>query len=126
MNLPSTKRSPLVWVGVTEYRCIFMIMGSKIIHSSNNTYSTSDGQRLTRSQIESKIRKAKAQKVNEMLLQFNYHFCEDCKRSSGDRLDCSHDVSVKKALETGQAELAYDVNNITIRCRKCHNAHDQT
>lgn len=88
------------------------------------TYSTSKGLRLTRSQIENKIREAKALKLEQMRDDYDYIFCEDCGRSSGLRFDCSHEISVKECLESGKAELAYDVDNIKVRCRKCHQKHD--
>jgi len=88
-----------------------------------NTYETSDGKRLTKTIIDRKIREAKAQKLQDMMDDFGYHFCEMCG-THNDRLDCSHTISVKEAQETGQSELAWDVNNIKIRCRRCHNDLD--
>ncbi len=57
--------------------------------------------------------------------EYGYIFCEDCGRSSGTYFDCSHDVSVDKCQKEGRSELAYDVNNITIRCRECHKIWDR-
>lgn len=91
-----------------------------------NSYSTSDGSRLKQSVIDSLIRKAKQQKLKLQFEESGYNFCEDCGISSGTYLDCSHDVSVKKAKESGRTELAFDIYNITIRCRKCHQIHDKT
>ena len=91
-----------------------------------NSYSTSDGSRLKQSVIDSLIRKAKQQKLKEQFIADGYNHCEDCGISSGTYLDCSHDISVKKAKENGKTELSFDVNNITIRCRKCHQIHDKT
>lgn len=90
-----------------------------------NSYSTSDGSRLKQSVIDSLIKKAKAAKIREMQDEYGYVFCEECNISNGTYLDCSHDISVKEAKESGRTELAFDVNNITIRCRKCHNKHDK-
>jgi len=58
---------------------------------------------------------------------FGYNFCEekDCHKSQGVYLDCSHDISVDECQKSGRTELAWDVNNITIRCRDCHNKHDR-
>lgn len=89
-----------------------------------NSYRTSDGSRLKQSVIESLIKKAKAAKLQQQWDESGYNFCEDCGISSGTYLDCSHDISVKKAKESGRTELCFDVNNITIRCRKCHQTHD--
>ena len=91
-----------------------------------NTYQTSSGERFKKSVIDNKIKKAKADKLEAQIDEHGYNFCEDCERSTGTYLDCSHNVSVKEAQETGQAELGWDVNNITIRCRECHRKHDKT
>lgn len=91
-----------------------------------NTYSTSYGVRLKKSVIDRLIRKAKAYKLETQFDQFGYNFCEDCKASGGVRLDCSHDISVNECQKTGRTELAFDADNITIRCRECHKKHDKT
>jgi hypothetical protein len=88
------------------------------------TYSTSSGERFKKSVIDVKVKRAKATKLEEQLDEYGYNFCEVCHKSSGTYLDCSHDISVKTAQETGHTELAWDVNNITIRCRLCHQKHD--
>jgi uncharacterized Rmd1/YagE family protein len=91
-----------------------------------NTYKTSTGERLTKGQIDSRIRKAKAQKLDEQRKRQGYNACSDCGINSANaRLDCSHDLSVKKCQEYGKTEKAYDLNNITIRCRDCHRKHDK-
>ncbi len=90
-----------------------------------NTYSTSTGQRLTRSQIESRIRKAKANVINDQLINYGYNFCKWCGRSTGTYLDCAHTIPVSKCLNSGQAELAYDEENIQVLCRECHKKHDK-
>jgi len=90
-----------------------------------NSYQTSDGSRLKQSVIERLIKKAKAEKVRQQFDEFGYNFCEDCKISNGTYIDCSHDISVKKCKENGNTELCFDVNNITMRCRKCHQKHDK-
>tara|TARA_R110000850_G_scaffold4634_1_gene20615 strand:+ start:329 stop:610 length:282 start_codon:yes stop_codon:yes gene_type:complete len=91
-----------------------------------NSYSCSDGSRLKQSVIESLIKKAKANKVRQQFEDEGYNFCEVCGIPSGVYIDCSHDISVKKAKETGRTELSFDVGNITMRCRDCHNKHDKT
>lgn len=92
---------------------------------SSNTYSTSTGERVTKSEIDKKVRKAKEQKIQNMIDDFGYVFCEDCKRNDCKPIDCSHEISVKEAQESGRAELAWDVNNIKMRGRKCHQKHDK-
>ena len=98
------------------------------LHSKKNTYSTSGGTRLTRSQIESRIRAAKSTVIDRQLLSHGYNFCEECgvNASGGEPLDCAHDVSVKECLESGRAELAYDTMNIEVLCRPCHRKKDKT
>ncbi len=92
-----------------------------------NTYGTSTGERLKKSVIDQKIRKAKELKLEAMRDEYGYIFCEDCGRNAnaGLPLDCSHDISVAKCQNEGKSELAYDINNITIRCRECHKKHDK-
>jgi len=90
-----------------------------------NTYQTSDGERIKKSVIDGRIRKAKEQKLTDMKDEHGYVFCENCCMSS-DILDCSHDIPVKECQEEGKSELAWDVKNITIRCRQCHRRHDKT
>lgn len=93
-------------------------------YSNRNTWGASDGERYTSSQVERKISQAKAQKLGEFRDEHGYYYCEDCKKSGGVRLDCSHDISVDQCKKTGEVEMAWDVNNITIRCRECHVLHD--
>lgn len=95
------------------------------------TYSTSCGERLKKSVIDRLVKKAKAAKLHQQHNEFGHNFCEHikedgsmCRRSGGVRLDCSHTVSVKEAQESGCAELAFDVDNIKIRCRTCHQKLD--
>ncbi len=42
--------------------------------STKNTYQTSSGERFTKAQIESKIRKAKTEKLKQMVEVFGYIF----------------------------------------------------
>ena len=94
--------------------------------SKINTIVTSSGERLTRSEFDNRIRKAKAKKLQEALNKYGYIVCEDCKRNDCKPIDCSHDKSVKACIEDGVPELAYEVGNITMRGRRCHNLHDKT
>jgi hypothetical protein len=90
-----------------------------------NSYQTSYGKRIKQSVIESLIKKAKAQKLREQFDEYGYNFCEQCSISSGTYLDCSHDESVKSCKENGRVEKAFDVDNITILCRSCHQKKDK-
>jgi hypothetical protein len=88
-----------------------------------NTFETSKGERIPKGKIDRNIRFAKAQKLREFKNDHGYVFCEDCKTSSG-RIDLSHTISVNEAQNSKRAELAWDVNNIKLRCRDCHNKLD--
>ena len=87
-------------------------------------YYTSTGERISPSEKERSIRAAKQKKIEQMLDTYGYLFCQDCKRNDCLPLDCSHEISVKEAQESGRVELAWDVNNIKIRGRRCHLKHD--
>lgn len=90
-----------------------------------NLYRTSTGEKFTTAQIEAKMRVAKATALEKQFDEHRYNFCEQCgKNASGTRLDCSHDISVKKAKENGQSEQCWNVGNITILCRECHQEKD--
>ncbi len=96
--------------------------------SDSNTYKESSGARLTRGNIERKIKQSKAKKIDSQLLEHGYNFCEECGRnaSSGEYLDCAHTIPVKECLESSRAELAYNVDNIRMLCRPCHRKQDKT
>jgi len=103
----------------------FLIYGVGFNKKIMNSYSCSDGTRLKQSVIDRLITKAKAEKIRQFVDDNGYIFCEECGISSGTYLDCSHDISVKKAKEIGKTELCFDVNNITILCRKHHKDRDK-
>lgn len=85
-----------------------------------NSYLMSNGERIKKSVIDARIRKAKEQKIEQFINDNDYVYCEDCKRNDCAPIDCSHDVSVDECQKSGRSELAWDVNNITMRGRKCH------
>ena len=87
-------------------------------------YRMSNGDKVSKSVIDSRTRDAKRSALSAQFWEFGYNFCEDCLTSRG-RLDCSHTISVDKAQKTGRSELAWDVNNIKVRCRDCHRKHDK-
>lgn len=91
-----------------------------------NTYKTSTGERVPKSTVDYRIRKAKQEKLDSFLKEHGYYFCEDCKRNDCVPIDCSHDISVDLCQKMGKTELAWDVNNITLRGRKCHKKYDKT
>jgi len=100
-----------------------MITMKKI--STTNNVRCSNGVRIRRITADGKIREVKAEKIRLFREQHGYIFCEDCKRSGGMYFDCSHIIPVKECYESGRAELAWDVKNIKILCRECHQKKDK-
>ena len=90
-----------------------------------NHYYTSEDERVSKSVIDARVRKAKSNALSEQFWEFGYNFCVDCLRSTGMYLDCSHTISVDEAQKTRRVELAYDKDNIKVRCRTCHIQHDK-
>lgn len=92
-----------------------------------NSYRCSDGSKISQEKIDIKIKQAKLKKLQQQSENHGYYFCENdkCHKSTGVILDCSHIISVKKAKEMGKAELCFDVKNIAILCRECHEKHDK-
>lgn len=89
----------------------------------SNTFYTSDGIGVSKPAIDQRVRRAKAQVLEDQRTEYGYNFCEDCGIAIG-RLDCSHDISVDQCQKQGKTELAWDIENITIRCRLDHIKHD--
>ena len=110
------------WLNVT------VILSKNKRNKNMTTYRKSNGNRIKKSVIDARVRKAKAEKLQNQFDEFEYNFCEsiDCgSNGSGTRLDCAHIISVKKCQERGQSELAYAVSNISIQCRECHQKYDK-
>lgn len=91
---------------------------------SKPTYSTSTGERLTTSQIDTRTTLAKGILLDNQRQEYGYNFCTECKRNDCKPLDCAHDISVKEAKETGRAELCWDINNMKIIGRRHHAKKD--
>lgn len=89
-----------------------------------NHFYTSNEERVAKSVIDAKVRKAKTNVLSSQYWEFGHNFCVDCLRSSGVYLDCSHTVSVDEAQKTRRSELAWDEDNVEVRCRECHIKHD--
>lgn len=89
-----------------------------------NTYQKSDGTRITKKVIDYRIKKAKAEVLDQQIRDYGYNFCEICRRSSGVILDLAHIVSVDECQKSGYAEKAYQVSNIEVLCRSCHQERD--
>jgi hypothetical protein len=100
---------------------------------SKTHYHTTDGETLTRTELDRRISKAKVQKIEDQKNEYGYNFCVDCQDGAFpldsneleyNILDCSHIISVKEVCETGRAELCYDLSNIRILCRHHHKEYD--
>lgn len=94
-------------------------MGSK-----NNHFRCSDGTKVTKAQIDYRVREAKKQKIQDQLDDYGYNFCEEpgCGKNHncGEPLDCSHEKSVDWCQNNGCSELAWSLDNMKIRCRSHH------
>jgi len=91
-----------------------------------NHYKDSSGNSWTTAQINRKFSNVASLKFKNQIVEHGYNFCEECKRNaSNTKLDPAHIVSIKKAKETGRAELCWDINNLRILCRKCHQDFDK-
>jgi 5-methylcytosine-specific restriction endonuclease McrA len=89
-----------------------------------NHFKMSDGTRISKEEIDRRVKEAKKQKLADQLEAEGYNFCQDCGKSSGVYLDCSHVISVKKCQESGHSEWSWDLENIKIICRDCHQKLD--
>jgi len=89
------------------------------------TYSDSDGNRYTTSQIESRISKAGKELLDIQFLEHGYNFCTKCKRNDDKPIDVSHTVSRKEAKENGNVEVLWDLDYLEILGRKCHKIKDK-
>jgi hypothetical protein len=94
--------------------------------SNKNTYKTSWGERLTKVQVEKRIRQVKAQKIIQFIEKHGYAFCEKqgCGTTEGP-IDCAHLVSIDKCQKEGKVELAFDIKNIQLLCRHHHQEYDK-
>lgn len=90
-----------------------------------NYYKCSNGDRVSKSEIDRKTRQAKIFKLDQQINQIGYNVCQDCFKNDCKPLDCAHLISVDEAQKTGRSELAWDINNIMILGRNCHRKYDK-
>ena len=90
-----------------------------------NHYRCSDGTRVSKKTIDQRIRKAKAEKLQEHFDEYGYYVCTNCFSNSCKPIDVSHVISVDEAQKTGKTELSWDLNNLKILGRQCHQKHDK-
>ncbi len=90
-----------------------------------NTYSDSQGNRYTTPQIDARIVKAGKRKLELQEIEYGYNFCQKCFRNSCKPIDVSHTISRKQAKEIGMVELCWDLGNLEILGRGCHQKKDK-
>jgi len=90
----------------------------------SNKYYTSDGMGVSKPAIDQRIRRAKETKLEQQRTDEGFNFCEQCGLATG-RLDCAHTISVDECQKTRRVELAWDVENIKVKCRNCHQIQDK-
>lgn len=83
-----------------------------------NTYQLTNGERMFKANIDANVRNAKFEFVAEALDE-GKNYCWACG-TTGDRLDCSHIISVDRCQKIGRSDLAWDKENLQLECRKCH------
>jgi len=88
------------------------------------TYKTTSGERLTTSQINTRMNYSKGVLLDNQLQELGYNVCSECFRNDCKPIDCAHTISVKEAKETGRSELCWDINNMKIIGRVHHQEKD--
>ena len=76
-----------------------------------NHYLTSTGERITQTQINSRLAKMR----NSMM---HYYICQCCWVNQAN--DHDHTISQKRCKELHKTELIWDEANISFSCRGCH------
>ena len=90
-----------------------------------NTYSDSKGNRYTTEQINRKSDKSAKLLIELQFLDHGYNFCTECLRNDCKPIDVSHTVSRKQAKEDGCVEVLWDLDNLEILGRRCHQIKDK-
>lgn len=85
---------------------------------------TSTGERISTEECNEKIREAKQLKLDLFYYEHGYYFCEECGTNQG-YIDCSHTIGVGKAKQESKTELCWNIDNIKLRCRSCHQKLDR-
>jgi hypothetical protein len=90
-----------------------------------NYFKTSTGERVSKAEIDKKVRKAKEQKIIQNLVRYGYITCQTCLRNDCKPVDCAHIVSVDTCQKNGYCEKAWDLDNIILEGRECHKKRDK-
>lgn len=72
-----------------------------------NSYRTSTGEKVFKSEVDKRILEAKRKKVESMMDEHNYIFCEICNRNSsaGEPIDCSTILELKMHKKVAEQNL---------------------
>jgi len=82
------------------------------------SFKTSDGERLSKANIDANIRVAKSLFVSDALDE-GRNYCWACGTTQ-ERLSCSHIISVNQCQNDGKPEVAWEQDNLQLECLKCH------
>lgn len=97
-------------------------------------YRMSNGEKISKAEIDRKIKQAKENIIHRQKDWYGYNFCQECQRNGFPKnadqmklliLDVSHIISVDKCQKTGRSELAFDPENMEILCRHHHEIRDK-
>lgn len=100
-----------------------------------NHYRCSDGERISKAEIDRKVRQAKESIIQAQKNDYGFNFCKECYENGVPKisdqmelmiLDCAHVKSVNDCQREGKSELAWDKANIRILCRHHHREWDKT
>lgn len=83
---------------------------------------------VDKKKIDKRVRLAKSIKLAQQVSEHGYNFCEECMRNgNGTYLDCAHVISVDRCQKSPEIpiEAAWDVKNINVLCRECHQKRDK-
>lgn len=83
-----------------------------------NTYQLSNGERMYKNNIDANVRITKQLFVIEAKHE-GKQYCWACG-ITGDRLSCSHIISVDRCQKISKSDLAWDKNNLQLECIPCH------
>lgn len=87
-------------------------------------YPMSNGEYIEKSVIDYRVRQAKAKKHEQHIDEHGYPFCTTCKNNDCKPIDVAHIISVDECQKTGRSELAWNLTNMVIEGRKCHEKRD--
>lgn len=84
------------------------------------SFVTSSGERFSKKQIDTKIRKAKKDFVINYTAYLGYHFCSALERNVDEPVDVSHIISVRECQNAGRTEEAWNPDNMQMESRTQH------